>query len=190
MPSDKDAASKMGKQLAVAVVLLLFSVDARAGPPRPDHPSPYCVTESCASSQHNTTGNIAEYVKTLVRPVAISKIGISVRDGGTKLIDGHEVSGAEVIDVDAGSPAASAGIRSARIAVYITFVSVIYLHQNLHQSSVFDNSDLIFAADGERVKNTLDLADRVEGLAPGDRLYLTVARRGRRVQSCIAITSP
>jgi hypothetical protein len=39
--------------------------------------------------------------------------------------------------------------------------------------------------DGERIRNILDLADRVQSLACGDRIYLTIARRGRRVQICI-----
>jgi hypothetical protein len=38
---------------------------------------------------------------------------------------------------------------------------------------------------GERIRNILELADRVQSLARGDRMYLTLARRGRRVQICV-----
>jgi hypothetical protein len=53
---------------------------------------------------------------------------------------------------------------------------------------MFDNSDVIFAANGERIRNILDLADRVESVARGDRIYLTIARRGRRVQICMVVS--
>ena len=180
----------MGRHLAVAVVLLFFSVDARAGPPRLERPGADCTSGNCASSQHNTAGNTADYIKTLVRPVTISEIGVSVRDGRAKLIEGQELSGAEVIEVAAESPAAAAGIRSVRTAVRTIIVPGILLLQTVDQGFMFDNGDVIFAADGERVRNTLDLVDRVAGLARGARLYLTIARQGRRVQSCVVVALP
>ncbi len=155
----------MDKPLAVAVFFLLcFTTQARAGPARQERPAALSVSENPASDQDKSIGSIADYVKTLNRAVTISGIGASVRDGRAKLLDGHEVSGAEVIDVGAESPAALAGLQ---------------------RSSVLDSGDLIFAADGARIRNILDLADQVQGLARGDRIYLTMARRGRRVQICV-----
>jgi S1-C subfamily serine protease len=72
--------------------------------------------------------------------------------------------------------------------VSIILTSVIPLLQTIDHSSMFDDSDVIFAADGERIRNALDLADRVQSLARGDRVYLTIARRGRRVQICMAVS--
>jgi S1-C subfamily serine protease len=89
-----------------------------------------------------------------------------------------------VTDVEASSPAATAGIESAAAAVFAA-ASVIPLLQAIDESAVFDNSDLIFAADGERIRNVLDLVDRVEGLPRAGWIYLTIARRGRRVQVCV-----
>jgi S1-C subfamily serine protease len=178
----------MRRQLAVVVLLLCFTTEARAGLPWQQRPAAHSTGENRAASQHKTLGSIADYVKTLDRPVIISEIGASVRDGRAKLIDGHEVSGAEVIDVAAESPAASAGIRSARTTAKAVLAPVIHLLQAIDQSFMFDNSDVIFAANGERIRNTLDLADRVESVARGDRIYLTIARRGRRVQICMVVS--
>jgi S1-C subfamily serine protease len=188
----------MSRRLSVAVFLLLcFTTEARAGPPWLERPAAFPTGENRASSQGRIIGSAADYVQTLNRPVAISGIGASVRNGRTKLIDGHEVSGAEVVDVASEGPAASAAIEScgmaakaaplrARGVFAIILTPVIPLLQAIHHSSTFDDSDVIFAADGERIRNAVDLEDRVQSLARGDRVYLTIARRGRRVQICIA----
>jgi len=129
--------------------------------------------------------------------VTISGIGVSARDGRTELIDGHEVKGVEVIDDAAETPAASLEIQSCRMAaraalaetggfVATILTPLIQLLRAIDHSFMFDDRDVIFAVDGERIRNILDLADRVQSLARGDRIYLTIARRGRRVQICIA----
>jgi S1-C subfamily serine protease len=189
----------MRRRLSVAVFLFLcFTTEARAGPWR-ERPVPATLStgENRASGQDESIGSAADYIQTLNRAVTISRIGASVRDGRTELIDGHEVSGVEVIDAAAESPAASAGIRSCRMAaratlpeaggfVAIILTPVISLLRAIDHSSMFDDRDVIFAVDGERIRDILDLADRVQSLARGDRIYLMIARRGRRVQICIA----
>jgi S1-C subfamily serine protease len=180
----------MSRQLAVAVLLLCLTTEARAGPPWQERPAAHSTDENRAASQRCTLGSIADYVRTLGRPVTIPEIGASMRDGRAKLIDGHEVSGVEVIDVAAESPVASVGIRSAGMAAKPLLGPIISLLQAVDHSFMFDNSDVIFAVDGERVRSTLDLANRVEGLARGDRIYLTIVRRRRRVQLCIVTASP
>jgi S1-C subfamily serine protease len=124
---------------------------------------------------------------------------MSVRDGRTELLDGHEVNGVEVIDAAAEGPAASLGIQSCRMAaraalaeaggfVAIILTPVIPLLRAIDRSSIFDDCDVIFAVDGEKIRNIFDLADRVQSLARGDRIYLTIARRGRRVHICMAVS--
>jgi S1-C subfamily serine protease len=184
----------MSRRLSVAVFLLLcFTTEARAGPV----PATLPAGENRASSQYERIGSAADYIRTLNRAVPISGIGVSVRDGRTELIDGHEVNGVEVIDAAAEIPAASTEIQSCRMAaraalaketggfVAIILTPVISLLRAIDHSSIFDDRDVIFAVDGERIRNILDLADRVQSLARGDRIYLTIARRGRRVQICI-----
>ena len=107
----------MSRHLAVAAFFLLcFTAEARAGPPRLERPAAFFTGEHRASSQGTIIGSAADYVETLNRPVSLFGIGASVRNGRTKLIDGHEVSGAEVVDVAAEGPAASAAIESCGMA--------------------------------------------------------------------------
>jgi S1-C subfamily serine protease len=181
----------MSRRLSVAVFLLLcFTSEARAGPV----PATLPAGENRASRQYEGIGSAADYIQTLNRAVPISGIGVSVRDGRTELIDGHEVNGVEVIDTAADTPGASAGMQSCRMAtraalpeaggfVATILTPLIPLLRAIDHSSILDERDVIFAVDGERIRNILDL---VQSLARGDRIYLTIARRGRRVQICIA----
>jgi S1-C subfamily serine protease len=183
----------MGRRLSVAVfVLLLLTSEARAGPA----PATLAAGENRASGQDVRIGSAADYIRTLNQAVPISGIGIYVRDGRTELIDGHEVNGVEVIDAAAESPADSFEVQSCRMAARTAlargrgFVAtilrlVIPLLRAIDHNSIFDDRDLIFAVDGARVRNILELADRVQSLARGDRIYLTLARRGQRVQICV-----
>jgi S1-C subfamily serine protease len=166
----------MSRRLSVAVFLLLCftTTEARAAPWHP-HPG----GEKRASGPDKGIGSAADYIRTLNRAVPLSRIGVSVRDGRTELVDGHEVNGVEVIDA-----AAEAGF----VATILT--SAIPLLGAIDHNFMFDDRDLIFAADGERVRNILELADRVQSLARGDRIYLTIARRGQRIQICMTASSP
>ena len=187
----------MSKRFSVAVFLLLcFASEARAGPWQA-HPVPATLPAGENPGSDPDIGSAADYIQTLNQAVPISSIGMSVRQGGTELIDGHEVNGVEVLDAGAEIPAASVGIPSCRMAaraalahdgglVATILAPVIALLRAIDRSFMFDDRDVIFAVDGERIRNVLDLADRVQSLAHGDRAYLTIARRGRRVQICIA----
>lgn len=64
-------------------------------------------------------------------------------------------------------------------------LACIRLLRAIDRSLIFDERDVIFVVDGERIRNILELADRVQSLARGNRKYLTLARRGRRVQICV-----
>jgi len=70
----------MGRRLSVAVFLLLcFTTEARARRWQV-RPVP-AASESRAAGQDENIGSAADYIQTLNRPVTISKIGVSVRDG-------------------------------------------------------------------------------------------------------------
>jgi hypothetical protein len=157
-PSSRTSAP-MSRQLAVAVFLLLcLAPKARAWPPWQERPvistTAFTDRENPASRQDKTIGSTADYVQTLDRALIISGIGVSVRDGRARLIDGHHVSGAEVIDVPAGGPAALAGIQPASMAAKVTLLEAgavfailltpaIPLLQAIDHSSMLDNSDVI-----------------------------------------------
>jgi S1-C subfamily serine protease len=171
----------MSRRLSVAVFLLLcFTNEARAGPA----PATLSAGENLASGPQERVGSAADYVQTLNRAVPLPSIGMYVRDGRTELVDGHEVNGVEVVNATAQSPADSFEIQSCRMAARAALAHGGGLVATI-LSSVFGDRDVIFAVDGERIRNILDLADRVQTLARGDRIYLTLARRGRRVQICV-----
>src|SRR5882724_8592530 len=99
----------MGRRLSVVVFLLLcFTTEARAGP---CHVRPVPATlpagKNRASGRDESIASAADYIQTLNLAVTIPRIGVSVRDGRTELIDGHEVNGVEVIDAAAEIPDAS-----------------------------------------------------------------------------------
>ena len=147
----------MSRRLSVAVFLLLcFTTEARAGPWQ-ERPVPATLPtgENRASGQDESIGSAADYIQTLNRAVTISRICASVRDGRTELIDGYEVSGVEVMDAAAESPAASAGIQSCRTAtraalpeaggfVAIILKPVISLLRAIDHSYMFDDRDCHF----------------------------------------------
>jgi len=92
----------MSRRLSVAVFLLLcITAEARAGPWQV-RPVP-AAGENRASGQDESIGSAPDYIQTLNRSVTISRMGVSVRDGQTELIDGYEVSGVEVIDAEGSS---------------------------------------------------------------------------------------
>jgi S1-C subfamily serine protease len=190
----------LGRRVAIVVVLCVLwsTTSAKAWPPWEERPTifPMPVASSHAFVENRHFPSTNDYLQST--PVAIAGIGVSVRDGVATLSDGFRVRGAEVITVDPRSPAALAGIESSWIrakdalqevgAVFAIIVTpLIPVLQAVDNSSLFDNSDVIFAADGERIRNTLELVARVQGLKRGDRLYLTIARRGRRVQTCAIV---
>jgi len=73
-----------------------------------------------------------------------------------------------VDEVEAGSDAASAGIRGARRSVIIG------------NTEVGIGGDLIMAIDGQPVSNSSSLSRAMARKRPGDRIELTILRNGRR----------
>ncbi|HXW83177.1 MAG TPA: PDZ domain-containing protein, partial [Candidatus Binataceae bacterium] len=55
-------------------------------------------------------------------------------------------------------------------------------------SQIGERYDLIIGVDGERVTNSLDFEDRMRDLEPGEIVYLSVVRDGRRLQ--VKVTVP
>jgi S1-C subfamily serine protease len=175
--------------ISAAVVLCLRST-VSAWPPWQKRPiffhADFPDSEECVSFSRRTIGCVADYAATLDRPVPIASIGVSVRDSWAH-INGSAVRGAEVIEVMPTGPAAQAGIRAASMLVKyailetgavfaIAVLPLIPIFQAIDHSSLLDHSDLIFAADGERIRNSIDFAARAEKLLPGGRIYLTVLR--------------
>ncbi|MGH7913262.1 MAG: PDZ domain-containing protein [Candidatus Binataceae bacterium] len=104
--------------------------------------------------------------------------------------DGQQVSGLEVMDVDADSPASRAGMKartpmttigaSGATAGELLGPLDAALRPLLAKSGQLgEDGDLIVAIDDHRVTSDSDLPDHLARLHPGDIIYLTVLRQQR-----------
>ncbi len=123
-------------------------------------------------------------------------LGVEVRIDRRKLKSGELVSGLLVLGVSPGSPAAVAGLQgfshkmtSAVETVAMAAAMVLpvaapaaMIVPVLESSHVGEHYDLIVAIDGNRVTNLVDLQDAVRDAQPGETMYLSVIRDGKRMQ--------
>ncbi len=128
-----------------------------------------------------------------------SPIGIGLREARRKLLSGQVAEGLLVVEVKKGSPAATAGLHAynrtaknvataiamaASVAVMPPAVLLIPL---IDAVPVGESYDMIIGVDGTRVSNFLDFQDRMQNLKPGETVYLSVVRDGRRMQIAVAV---
>lgn len=92
-------------------------------------------------------------------------LGVSVDARADRLLERIGVSGALVLDVAPGSPAARAGLRATRTRADGTIVP----------------GDVIVAFGGEAVESARDLRRLLDRRRPGETVRLTVIRGGERV---------
>lgn len=120
-------------------------------------------------------------------------IGMVVREGHRKIDNGGEVAGLLIVSVMAGSPAAEAGLHGVRtgahvvlegaaVAASLFFPPAIMAVALVDGTGVGESYDMIIAVDSVRVTNFLDFSDRMRQVQPGDIVYLSVLRNGRRMQ--------
>jgi hypothetical protein len=104
--------------------------------------------------------------------------------------DGQQVSGLEVMEVDAESPASRAGLRSrtpmttmgasgATAGELLGPLDAALRPLLAKSGQLGEDGDLIVAIDDHRVASDSDLPDRLSRLHPGDIIYLTVLRQQR-----------
>lgn len=154
------------------------------------------------SYENNTEGPISAPGVGSIRDFMIegedemSPLGFEVREDRRKLKSGQEAAGLIVTEVDAGGPAAKAGLKAYSHPVKRTIeaVSVIasvvvplaapamMLVPIMESSHVGEDYDLIIGVDGFRVSNIMDFEDRMRDVQPGEIVYLSLIRDGRRVQ--------
>ncbi|OLT24001.1 hypothetical protein BJF81_08955 [Ornithinimicrobium sp. CNJ-824] len=88
-------------------------------------------------------------------------LGVGLRDGAAEA-DGAALTGAEVRQVEPGSPASEAGIQ---------------------------DGDLVVAIDGEQVRSAIALVGQVRERASGEQVELEVVRDGERVQVTVTLAT-
>jgi S1-C subfamily serine protease len=104
--------------------------------------------------------------------------------------NGQKVSGLEVMDVDADSPASRAGLKprtpmstigasGATVGELLGPLDAAMRPLLAKSGQLGEDGDLIVAIDDHRVTSDSDLPDHLSRLRPGDILYLTVLRQQR-----------
>jgi PDZ domain len=129
-----------------------------------------------------------------------SPLGVELREDCSKLETNEQVCGLAVLEVRKGSPAANAGIKpytalahdlldGATVAAALVFPPAIIAVAVIDQSSIGEAFDLVIGVDGRRVRHILDFQDLTSNVRPGDILYLTIVRSGKRLQLPVHIPS-
>ena len=127
-----------------------------------------------------------------------SPIGIELREARRTLKSGEEADGLLITGVTKGSPAANAGLHAyahgmhtaltAAAVVASLFVAPAALVIPINDyTQVGESYDMIIGVDGVRVTDFLDFQDRMRDLKPGEIVYLSVVRDGRRHQFRVAV---
>lgn len=129
-----------------------------------------------------------------------SPLGIEVREDRRKLNSGEVADGLLIVDVRKGSAAASAGLHAYRrttrdilegaaIVASLVFAPAVLAVPILDQVKIGESYDMIIGVDGTRVTNFLDFADRMRDVQPGQIVYLSIVRNGKRVQVPVHVQS-
>jgi hypothetical protein len=128
-----------------------------------------------------------------------TSLGMRLREDKRALSTGEEADGLLITGVITNSPAADAGLHAYNAAGHnvmtgvamagaMMFPPAILLVPLLDYTSIGETYDLIIGMDGARVRNFLDYQDRTRDLMPGEMIYLSVIRDGKRLQ--LTLTAP
>ena len=122
-----------------------------------------------------------------------SPIGVELREDRRKLSSGEQADGLLIVKVNKDSPAAHAGLHGystvghsvlegAAVAAAMVFPPAVLAIAIIEGTHVGESYDMIIGVDGKRVTNYLDFEDEMRDAKPGDVVYLSVVRNGKRVQ--------
>lgn len=127
-----------------------------------------------------------------------SSLGMRLREERRALNTGEEADGLLITGLTKNSPAAEAGLHAYNAAGHnmmtgvamagaMMFPPAILLVPLLDYTSIGETYDLIIGIDGARVRNFLDYQDRTRDLVPGEMVYLSVIRDGKRLQLTMTV---
>jgi hypothetical protein len=126
-----------------------------------------------------------------------SPIGVELAEGSRKLSNGQEAQGLMVLEVTKGSPAATAGLHGYKHTAHSALQGAVIAAAMfpspfapiamlalpvIELTHVGESYDMIIGVDGSRVTNYLDFTDRIHEARPGEIVYLSVLRDGKRAQ--------
>lgn len=130
---------------------------------------------------------------------SVLPLGIRLRPDRRRLKSGETAAGLLVLAVTSGGPADKAGVKPYRhtarstleavsVAGAFFFPPAMLLVPVLESTQVGDSYDMIIGVDGFRVTTALDFEDCMRDVQPGEIVYLSVVRDGRRLQ--VPVTVP
>jgi len=121
--------------------------------------------------------------------------GMQLREAKRTLSSGEEADGLLITVVAKGSPAEAVGLHAYSHSVHDALTGVVVVSSMvpfgqfailllpvLDYAQVGESYDMIIGVDGSRVTNFLDFQDRMRDLQPGELIYLSVVRDGKRLQ--------
>jgi PDZ domain-containing protein len=199
-PSAANAPLPPGTQVIPPIV-----PDAETSPTESAAPSPGNDISTYQNSQHPSVyGNPGSYANPgslnefLAEGEVTSPIGLRLRETRRTLSTGEEAYGLLIVDVTAGSPAADAGLRpfhraahavltGAAIAAALVFPPAIMILPVIDYTEIGESYDMIIGVDGDRITNFLDFEQHMHDVRPGEIVYLSVVRNGKRVQIPVPI---
>jgi S1-C subfamily serine protease len=127
--------------------------------------------------------------------------GMELQEAKRSLKSGEDADGLLIVAVAKGSPAATAGLRpyshtvhdaiaaAAMVGAYFSGGLSIVVIPAIDYMQVGESYDMIIGVDGSRVTNFLDFQDRIHDLQPGEVVYLSVLRDGKRIQLTMPVTT-
>lgn len=130
----------------------------------------------------------------------ISEIGAELVEAQHRIDSGRVADGLLVVRVVRGSPADKAGLRAfhrtthavltgATLAAAMVFPPAILALPVIEYTRVGESYDMIIGIDGMRVTNFIDFEDEMRKARPGEIIYLSVIRNGKRIQIRVPIPS-
>jgi hypothetical protein len=131
---------------------------------------------------------------------SVLPLGIRLRPDRRRLKSGETAAGLLVLAVTSGGPADKAGVKPYRhvarttleavsVAGAFFFPPAMLLVPVLESTQVGDSYDMIIGVDGFRVTTALDFEDCMRDVQPGEIVYLSVVRDGRRLQVPVTVPS-
>jgi S1-C subfamily serine protease len=151
-------------------------------------------------------GSVDDYEQSDPHPTGAYEnplLGIEVEDetewlGRSRWLEyGRWVSGVKILTVNPGSPGRVAGLQGFRQGVLVTTVLVTGLLAAaffppaiigvIALSKAAEPHEMIIAVDGKRTRDVIDFEEAIEKAKPGEVIYLTVVRPGRREQIRLAL---